>query len=141
MPFFSYKNANISYLVSHFIQTKMTLACVACLFLLRCQTRSLSLEFKLPKFLVQKFIKTIYKFSNNGFINRIKCLRVHLTLCQTVLTTEKNVQLFLTGESKEYFLQFSICTLLMEETPRKSISNHSNLYDPIRLTFTLLIGT
>ena len=89
----------------------MTLACVVCLCLLRCQARTLSLEFKVPKFLVKKFIKTIYKFLNDGFINRMKLLRVHLTFCQTVVTTEKKIELFVTGESKEYFLLFSTCIL------------------------------
>ena len=114
MLFFPYKNANISFFVSHFnplLQQKMTLASVVCLCLLRCQVRTPSLEFKLPKFLVKKFIKTIYKFLNDGFINRMKLLRVHLTLSQTVSTTEKKIKLFDTGESKEFFLLFSTCTL------------------------------
>lgn len=46
---------------------------------------------------------------NNGFINWMKLLKVHLTLCKTVLNTEKKVQLFTTNEFKEYFLQFCTC--------------------------------
>ena len=83
------KNANTSDSVSDFNplihKIYTTLACVACLCLLRCQARSLSLELKLLKFLVQKYKKTIYKVLNNGVIKELKLLKVHLTLCQTVL--------------------------------------------------------
>ena len=50
---------------------------------------------------------------NGGFINWMKLLKVHQTLCQTVLNTEKKVQLFTTSEFKEYFYSF-VHVLLQE---------------------------
>ena len=51
-------------------------------------------------------LKTIQEFLNNGFVYRMKSLREHLILCQTVLNTEKKVQLFWMEESKEYIIKY-----------------------------------
>lgn len=57
-----------------------------------------------PQIPCSKILKTIYKVLNNGFIYRLKLLKVHLTFGQTVLNAEKKVQnLFLTSEFKGYF--------------------------------------
>ena len=57
-----------------------------------------------PQIPCSQILKTIYKVSNNGFIYRLKLLKVHLTFGQTVLNAEKKVRnLFLTSEFKGYF--------------------------------------
>lgn len=101
--FFSDKDAKISYLAFHFnsliYKMYIILACVACLCLLRCQARSLPSS---------KIRKTIYKNLNKGFSNRLKLLKVHLTLCKTGLNAEEKGQLFFNSEFKEFLLPF--CT-------------------------------
>lgn len=49
-----------------------------------------------PQILSSETLKTIQEFLNNGFVDRMKSLRVHLILCQTALN----------GESKEYFMEY-----------------------------------
>ena len=101
--FFSDKDAKISYLAFHFnsliYKMYIILACVACLCLLRCQARSLPSS---------KIRKTIYKNLNKGFSNRLKLLKVHLTLRKTGLNAEEKGQLYFNSEFKEFLLPF--CT-------------------------------
>ena len=47
-----------------------------------------------PQIPCSKILKTICKDLNNGFIYRLKLLKVHLTFGQTVLNAERKVQIF-----------------------------------------------
>ena len=53
-----------------------------------------------PQILSSETLKTIQEFLNNGFVDRMKSVRVHLILHQTVLIAKKKVQLFLMDEPK-----------------------------------------
>lgn len=59
-----------------------------------------------PQILSSETLKNIQELLNNGFVNRMKSLRMQQMLCQTVLKAGKKVQILLMDESKEYFIKY-----------------------------------